>query len=491
MRKKVYVILELLLLSSIVFAAINMPKFSKIDSIKREKRSPAESSEYKDIRIRKFPIAIQCWTFREYSFQEALEKAKALGIDFVQPYPGQVLRPDKSEVEFDHNLSEENIQWVQRKLEEHGQYLIAYGVVEFDNTEEDMRKVFDFAKKLGIRTVVAEPKFDDFALLERMVKEYNINVAIHNHPAPSKYARPESVLERIKGLDERIGACVDTGHWMRSGVKPLEGLKMLEGRIIDVHLKDLDAFGVLEAEDVPFGQGEANVHEILAELTNQNFRGYLAVEYEKEADALNPAPPIKKGIEYIKSITYYEGFEEILSWWNGTFSKHGWNHYGPGYFVLDEKTGVLKSQGGMGLLWYSRKRYRNFVLELEFKSFQTDTNSGIFLRIPEIPTSDDYIYHSFEVQIYDCGSGIHKTGAVYDAEAPRSDAFRPTGEWNFYKITFRGDIIQVELNGVEMIDWKAEPRGKIKDFAAEGYIGLQNHDSISPVYFRNIYVKEL
>jgi sugar phosphate isomerase/epimerase len=491
MRKKVYMILGFLLLSSIVFAAINIPKFSKIDSIKREKGLPAESSEYKDIRIRKYPIAIQCWTFREYTFQEALEKANALGIDFVQAYPGQALMPDKPDVKFDHNLSEKNIQWVQRNLEKQGQRLIAYGVVDFDNTEEDMRKVFDFAKNLGIRTIVAEPKFDDFSLLERMVREYNINVAIHNHPTPSKYAQPEAVLERVKGLDERIGACVDTGHWMRSGVKPLEGLKMLEGRIIDVHLKDLDAFGAIEAEDVPFGQGKANVHDILAELTRQNFRGYLAVEYEKEADALNPAPPIKKGIEYIKSITYYEGFEEILSWWNGTFSKHGWNHYGPGYFVLDEKTGVLKSQGGMGLFWYSRKKYRDFVLELEFKSSKTDTNSGIFLRVPEIPSSDDYIYHSFEVQIYDYGSGIHKTGAVYDAEAPRSDAYRPTREWNHFKITFRGDFIQVELNGVEVIDWKVEPRGKIKDFAAEGYIGLQNHDSISPVYFRNIYVKEL
>jgi sugar phosphate isomerase/epimerase len=245
MRKKVYMIFGFLFLSSIVFAAINMPKFSKIDSIKREKGLRAESSEYKDIRIRKYPIAIQCWTFREFTFQEGLEKAKALGIDFVQAYPGQALGPDKPVVEFDHNLSEKNIQWVQRKLEENGQRLIAYGVVDFDNAEEDIRKVFDFAKKLGIRTIVAEPKFDDFSLLERMVKEYNINVAIHNHPAPSKYARPEAVLERIKGLDERIGACVDTGHWMRSGVKPLEGLKMLEGRIIDVHLKDLDAFGAI------------------------------------------------------------------------------------------------------------------------------------------------------------------------------------------------------------------------------------------------------
>jgi sugar phosphate isomerase/epimerase len=490
MRKKVYMIFGFLFLSSIVFAAVNTPKFSKIDLIKREKGLRAESSEYKDIRIRKYPIAIQCWTFREYTFQEALERTKALGIDFVQAYPGQALGLDKSAVEFDHNLSEKNVQWVQRKLEENGQHLIAYGVVDFDNTEKDIRKVFDFAKKLGIRTIVAEPRFDDFSLLERMVKEYNINLAIHNHPAPSKYARPEVVLSQIKGLDRRIGACVDTGHWMRSGVKPLEGLKMLEGRIMDVHLKDLDAFGELEAEDVPFGKGLANVHDILAELTKQNFRGYLAVEYEKEAHALNPAPPILEGLAHIKDITYYEDFEEILSWWDGKFSKSGWNHYGPGYFVLDEKTGILKSQGGMGLLWYSRKKYGDFVLELEFKCSQTDTNSGIFLRVPEVPSSDDYIYHSFEIQVYDCGTGVHKTGAIYDAEAPRSDAFKPTGEWNFYEITFREDRIRVKLNGTEVVDWKAESRGKIKDFAREGYIGFQNHDSISPVYFRNIYVKE-
>ena len=491
MKKKASIILGILLLSAIVFLAIAMPKFSILDLINSDGGSVAERSEYKDIRIRKFPIAIQCYTFREYSFQEALERTKAMGIEFSQAYPGQILKPDKPDVKFDHNLSEEDIQWVQEKLAELGMRVVAYGVVDFDNTEESMRKVFDFAKKLGIRTVVTEPEFDDFSLLERMVKEYDINVAIHNHPAPSKYARPEAVLERVKGRDERIGACVDTGHWMRSGVKPLEGLKMLAGRIIDVHLKDLDDFGELEAEDVPFGQGLANIHDILAELTEQNFRGYIAVEYEKEAHALDPAPPIKEGLAYIKEITYYEDFEEILSWWDGKFSKHGWNHYGPGYFQLDERTGILKSQGGMGLLWYSRKKYGDFVLELEFKCSQVDTNSGIFLRVPEIPTSDDYIYHSFEIQIYDCGTGIHKTGAVYDAEEPRSDAFKPTGEWNFYKITFKGDRIIVELNGVEVVDWNAEPRGKIRDFVKEGYIGLQNHDSISPVYFRNIYVKEI
>lgn len=77
------------------------------------------------------------------------------------------------------------------------------------------------------------------------------------------------------------------------------------------------------------------------------------------------------------------------------------------------------------------------------------------------------------------------------AEPAGAAAFKPTGEWNHFKITFQGSHIQVELNGLRVVDWKAEPRGKVKDFAAEGYIGLQNHDSIAPVYFRNIFIKEL
>jgi len=84
-----------------------------------------------------------------------------------------------------------------------------------------------------------------------------------------------------------------------------------------------------------------------------------------------------------------------------------------------------------------------------------------------------------------------KTGAAYDAEAPIKDASKETGKWNHFKITFQGDRMEVELNGEKILDWKAEPRGKVKDFAEKGYIGLQNHDSLSPVYFRNIFIKEI
>lgn len=206
----------------------------------------------------------------------------------------------------------------------------------------------------------------------------------------------------------------------------------------------------------------------------------LAVE-----DASAEAPPADM------AVATQDGFEEILSQQNGRYTKHGWNHYGPGYFELDPETGVLTSHGGMGLFWYAVREYGDFVLELEFRCADDRTNSGIFVRVPEVPASDDYIYHSFEIQIADGGQGIHGTGAVYDAEAPRAAASRPAGEWNQYRISFVGDRIMVELNGTQVLDWEAEPRGKVSDFASRGYIGLQNHDDRSPVYFRNIKVKAL
>lgn len=186
-----------------------------------------------------------------------------------------------------------------------------------------------------------------------------------------------------------------------------------------------------------------------------------------------------------------EGFEQLLKAHNGRYHKGGWNHYGPGYFELDPESGVLTSHGGMGLFWYSVKEFSDFVLELEFKCASAETNSGVFVRVPGVPTSDDYIYHSFEVQISDATEGIHQTGAAYDAEAPTHLASKPPGEWNHFSITFQGDQLMVELNGELVLDWAAEPRGKVTDFAGSGYIGLQNHDDRSPVYFRNIYLKEL
>ncbi len=450
-----------------------------------------QAPEYSNVRIEKFPIAVQCWTYRAFTFQETLQKVKALGIRYIQAYPGQRLSEETGNARFDHTMSDEHFRLARQWLRDAGIQVVAYGVVGFKNEEEEARQVFDFARRMRIRTIVTEPAYDDYSLIEKLVKETGIRVAIHNHPPPTKYARPETVLEHIEGLDPRIGVCADTGHWLRTGVNPVEALRMLKGRIIDVHLKDLDRAGERRALDVPFGSGVANVHDILAELTLQGFDGYLAIEHEHPDEVENPEPSILKGLEYVRSVTYWEGYERILRRSGRGYNKGGWNHYGPGVFELDRQTGVVSGTGGMGLFWYSAKQYRDFTLEYDYRCSDERTNSGVFLRVPGVPTSDNYIYHSFEIQISDRGEGINATGAVYDAEPPTSVPVRPTGEWNHMKITFVGKHIEIEVNGELVVDWDAEPRGKVADFADKGYIGFQNHDWDTTIHFRDIRVKEI
>ncbi|MCB0747028.1 MAG: DUF1080 domain-containing protein [Ignavibacteriae bacterium] len=449
-----------------------------------------ETSEYDNVLIKEFPVALQCWTFRKFSFMETLDKAKELGIKYLEAYPGQKFNSDGTGT-FNVGMTKDEMTQAKNKLKELGITLKLFGVAGFED-EDSGRKLFEFAKEMGIETIVLEPEYDMFLLVDKLANEYRINVAIHNHPNPTKYWNPGITYFYIHNLSPRIGICGDTGHWTRSGIVPTEALKLFKGRIFDIHLKDLSEFGNKEAYDVPFGQGKSDIKNILAELSNQNYHGTITVEHEKEEDSMNPSPAIKEGLSYIKKITYYEGYNELLGYWGSSFNKHGWNQYGPGYFDLDEKSGVLTSSGGMGLMWYSSKMFGNFVLDLDFMSHAPNTNSGVFLRVPNFVTSDDYIYNSFEIQIYDADSlSIHGTGAVYDAEPAKLNVVNPTGEWNHYRITFQDDWIKVELNGQLVNNWKAEPRGKIKKFSKEGYIGLQNHDSNARVSFKNIFIKEI
>ncbi len=248
------------------------------------------------------PLAVQCWTFRAFSFVEALDKVKSLGVTAVQAYPGQVLSPEYPGVTFGHHLSEEQHAFVAQALQERGLRLVAYGVVDLGRDEQSMRSVFDFAHRLGIGTIVAEPEFEVMPLLERLVQEYGIRVAIHNHPAPSRYARPETVAEQIAARDRRLGACADTGHWLRTGVVPVQALRLLHGRVLDVHLKDLNAFASPEAYDVPCGQGKADIRAVVAELRRQGYDGFLTIEYEKEQDRDNPAPAVAQSITYLRKL---------------------------------------------------------------------------------------------------------------------------------------------------------------------------------------------
>lgn len=267
--------------------------------------------EYRKVLVKELPMSkggaklwrlgTQAYTFHKYSLFEAIDKARALGLNYIELFPGQALSPDQPEMKFDHNATPELRRLVKQKLEEAGLTAINYGVVGF--SVADAEKVFVFAREMGIETLVSEPTNtpEMWDAIDALTQKHGVNLAIHNHPKPSIYWDPKVVLNAVKGRNPRIGACADTGHWMRSGINPIEALRLLEGRIISSHLKDLNEFGKNEAHDVIWGTGKADLRAVLAELHRQRFSGVFSIEYEH--NWFNSMPEIAECVKFFHQVT--------------------------------------------------------------------------------------------------------------------------------------------------------------------------------------------
>jgi len=186
---------------------------------------------------------------------------------------------------------------------------VNYGVVGIPKDEAEARKLFEFAKTMGLYAITTE-SVDALDTIEKLVKEYDIKVAIHNHPKQAnnpnyKVWDPKYVLAMVKDRDARIGSCADTGHWLRSGLKPVECLRILKGRVISSHMKDLKEMAP-EAHDVPFGTGVADIPAILTELKAQHFAGNISLEYEYHWENSTP--------ECGQCIGFVRGYGQARKW---------------------------------------------------------------------------------------------------------------------------------------------------------------------------------
>jgi len=231
-----------------------------------------------------FAMGCQAYTFNHYSAFEAIEKTAQAGGKVIEFYPGQKLSPEEPNVKWDHNAPDDAVEKVKAQLAKFHIKAVNYGVVEIPKDEGQARKIFEFAKKLGLYGVTTE-SVNSIDTIEKLVKEFDVRVGFHDHPKRAndpgyKMWDPNYILSVVKDRDPRIGSCADTGHWVRSGLKPVDCLRILKGRIISSHLKDLDEFGKLEAHDLPYGTGVSEVAAILDELKRQHFEGNISVEYE-------------------------------------------------------------------------------------------------------------------------------------------------------------------------------------------------------------------
>jgi sugar phosphate isomerase/epimerase len=250
----------------------------------RKQRAGLSSPQAQKIGWR---IACQLYTFRDRSFYEALDVISSLGIRYAEPCYFLSLDKSRPDLKTSESLSQDVRRELKKRLDDHGVKMINYYAPIEGNTE-NFRKIFDFGKEMGVQTLVAEPPAEVFDKLEELCDEYKINLAIHNHPKSpeSKYWDPANVLKVCEGRGKRIGSCSDTGHWVRSGLDPIECLKKAKERIIAMHLKDVIESGKPEARDVPLGMGKANYTAVLEELYAWKFRGVMTIEYEHLSDQL-------------------------------------------------------------------------------------------------------------------------------------------------------------------------------------------------------------
>ena len=255
------------------------------------------------VKINGFAIGCQAWTFNKFSVFEAIEKTKQTGAKVIEFFPGQKLSKEEPTIKFDHNAPKEVWEKVAAKLKEADITALAYGVVGLSKKPDDNRKVFEFAKFFGIRVINTE-SVDAIDAFEPLVKEYDIKVGFHDHPMQPnnpnyKMWDPNYILSVVKDRDIRIGACADTGHWVRSNLKPVDCIRILKGHIVSSHLKDLHA-PLPSGHDVIYGTGVSDVPGILAEFKAQGFDGPISVEYEYNWD--KNVDDATQCIDYVKKL---------------------------------------------------------------------------------------------------------------------------------------------------------------------------------------------
>lgn len=234
-------------------------------------------------------LGMASYTFRKFPLDQALAMTRRLGLEKIA-FKSMHLPLDSSP---------EQIAQVIQKAKAAGLDVYGCGVV-YMNTEAEVQQAFDYAKAAGMKTIIGVPKHELLNATEARIKQYDIRVAIHNHgPSDKLYPTPESVYEKIKGRDPRMGLCIDVGHTQRSGIEPAKAVKDFADRVLDIHVKDVSA-ATPQGSTVEIGRGVVDIPALLTALIGIKYNGVVALEYEKDDN--DPLPGSAESIGYLRGV---------------------------------------------------------------------------------------------------------------------------------------------------------------------------------------------
>jgi len=228
-------------------------------------------------------LGAQSYSFRKFSYEKAVEMVASLNLNYIEAFPGH-LPPEEKNIELSKKLEKE-----------YGVKLIAHGVNLMPADEKTLRNLFEFAYKAGIEVLTADPEPDAFNLLDKLVEEYDIAVAIHNHGPGHRYATAEEVLKAVENHHKLIGMCMDTGHLVRAEKDPVKAVEILGDRLHSIHLKDVGE----DKHDTVLGEGIIDFENFFKKLKESNLLTRIPIVIEYELEPENPLPGIRKSLNYI------------------------------------------------------------------------------------------------------------------------------------------------------------------------------------------------
>jgi inosose dehydratase len=198
------------------------------------------------------------------------------------------------------NSTAEERRSVARLFKEAGITPLSCGNITMENDAGNVRRAFEYARDVGLPTIVCSPHPDSMPILDGMVKEFDIRLAIHNHgPEDKRFPSPYDVWKAVERYDRRIGLCIDVGHTARAKVDPAEAIHRCRERLYDVHIKDIDSTAP-EGKTVEGGRGVLDLASILRALLEVGYAHLLGFEYEKDQD--DPLPGLAETVGYTKGL---------------------------------------------------------------------------------------------------------------------------------------------------------------------------------------------
>ena len=236
-----------------------------------------------------FPIGVQSYSLRNFDLVETVRHIQGLGLHFAEFYSKHL--PLDS--------TEERIQETLKLLSDADIRLVAHGVNDFTQDDAANRKIFEFARRAGIRNITSNPQPDSFDSLDKLCAEFDIRVCIHNHGPGSQYDKIADVTRAVKDRHAHIGACIDTGHFIRSAEDPVKAVRELHGRVFALHVKD-EAEQRAESHNVVIGTGHLDLVGLFKALRETKFPEDGSISLEYEAKPENPIEDMRECLEQAK-----------------------------------------------------------------------------------------------------------------------------------------------------------------------------------------------